>query len=211
MHCYGIHACTRPPLRATFGGALANWLWWRCFFLIQLPLGVLAALAAAVGLPDDRPAARERLRVDVPGVVLTLGWLSCLLVAVGLGQFWGWLDSAQVILWLVGFVLFFLAFLGWGALLSAPAIPTRILAVPRYVVALLNLDLYAINLYGVLGLLSGFMIDQRGYQWYQGGAALLAALPTMLGGVALYVTLGRRLGRKACLFAGLGVMALGTG
>jgi hypothetical protein len=178
--------------------------------LLQLPLGVLAALVAALLLPDDRPAVRNGLRVDVIGVVLTLGWLSCLLVAVGLGQLWGWLDSGQLIFWLIAFVLFFIAFLGWGALLSAPAIPTRILAVGRYVVALLTLDLYAINLYGVLSLLSGYLTDQRGYQWHQGATALLAALPGTLAGVALFAVVVGRVGRKTCLLAGLVVMALGT-
>jgi MFS family permease len=211
MAVYGVIAFTGALLGAPIGGALAHWLTWRCLFLIQLPLGVLAALVAALLLPDDRPADRQPLRVDVLGVVLPLGWLGCLLVAVSLGHFWGWLDSGQMILWLAGFVLFFLAFLGWGALLSAPAIPTRLLALPCYVVALLTLDLYAINLYGVLGLLSGYLIDQRGYQWHQGGAALLAALPAMLAGVALFTLAGHRLGRRACLFSGLGVMVLGTG
>jgi DHA2 family multidrug resistance protein len=210
MALYGVIAFSGALLGVPLGGAVTHWLSWRWLFFLQLPLGVLAALVAALLLPDDRPAARQSLRVDFLGVVLTLGWLSCLLVAVGLGQFWGWLDSSQVILWLVGFVLFFLAFLGWGALLSAPAIPTRILAVPRYVVALLTLDLYAINLYGLLGMLSGYMIDHRGYQWHQGSAALLSALPTMLAGVALYAVAVHRLGRRVCLFAGLCVMALGT-
>jgi MFS family permease len=210
MALYGVIAFSGALLGVPFGGAVTHWLSWRWLFLIQLPLGVLAALVAALLLPDDRPAARQPLRVDVLGMVLTLGWLSCLLVAVGLAHFWGWLDSAQVLLWLVGFVLFFLAFLGWGALLSAPAIPTRILAVPRYVVALLTLDLYAINLYGVLALLSGYLIDQRGYQWHQGGGVLLSALPPMLAGVAVFVFAGHRLGRRVCLFAGLGVMALAT-
>jgi MFS family permease len=210
MSVYGTIAFAGALLGAPVGGLITHYLGWRGLFLVQLPLGAATGLVAALALPDDRPAVRARPRVEVVGVVLTLGWLICILVVAAMGQYWGWLDSNEVVFWLAGFVLFFAAFLVWGAVVSAPAISTRTLGLPRYVLTLLLLDVYGINLYVVLSLVSGYLTDQRGYQWWQGSLVLLPALPAMLAGVLLSGWLSRWANRKVRLFAGLAVMAAGV-
>jgi MFS family permease len=210
MAVYGAIAFAGALLGGPAGGLVIHYLSWRWLFLLQLPLAAVTALVAALALPHDRPAARAPWRVEVVGVALTLGWLSCLVVAVDMGHFWGWFDSASFVLWLAGFVVLFAAFLVWGAAHSAPAISTRILAVPRYIAALVVLDLFCINIYSLISLLSGYMVGQRGYQWWQGSAVLATALPPMLASLLAALCLGRPSDAKPRLLAGLGVMALAT-
>jgi DHA2 family methylenomycin A resistance protein-like MFS transporter len=61
MTVYGVIACAGALLGAPRGGLLLHWLPWRGLFLLQLPLGVLAALAAAwVCLTTAPPCAAGR-------------------------------------------------------------------------------------------------------------------------------------------------------
>jgi MFS family permease len=206
MALYGSIAFAGALLGAPLGGLLTTWLSWRALFLFQAAAAAVAVLAAWWGLPDDRPAVRAPLRLDLVHVVLTLGWLICLTVVLDMGQFWGWLDSPKLVTWLAGFVVFFAVFVAWGLLRSEPLISLRLLLRPRYAAAITVLAIYASNIYVLIGMLSGYFIDLRRYQWWQGSALFAPLLPCMLAGV-LAGAWGKR---RLRLVLGLGIMALTT-
>src|SRR3954469_21415918 len=56
------------PLGPIVGGWLLQHVWWGSLFLINVPLGVLAAIGVAVLLPASREASPSP--IDVPGAVL---------------------------------------------------------------------------------------------------------------------------------------------
>lgn len=63
------------------GGLLTDLLSWRWVLLINVPIGALVLVAAAVGVVESRDRAAARRRLDLPGAVL---------VTVGLGAVvWG--------------------------------------------------------------------------------------------------------------------------
>lgn len=210
MSIYGTILFAGALLGAPLGGVLTSWFSWRALFLFQAPAGVLAALAAWRGLPDDRPAVRPRPWLDPVHFVLTPGWLTCLIVVVAMGQYWGWLDAPQLAAWLAGFVAFFLAFAAWGLLAPRPIFNLRPLLSPRYAVAFVLLSLYGISIYTLVGLLGGYLTDLRGYQWWQAGLVFLPALPCMLAAVLVGLWLGAPANRSWRLVGGLAVMALAT-
>ncbi|WP_281361696.1 MFS transporter [Acrocarpospora pleiomorpha] len=71
------------------GGLGYRWLFW-----IPMIITGLAALGAAVVIPDS--PARDRVRVPiVPGVLLA-GWLVALLLALSRGHAWGWNSSLTI-------------------------------------------------------------------------------------------------------------------
>ncbi len=197
-------------LGAPLGGLLTSWLSWRWVFLVQLPLGLLAAASAAWALPDCRPAVRAPLRLHFLDLVMTLGWFTCLTVVLDMGQYWGWLDSAQLVLWLAGFVLCAVAFVAWGVFCSGALIGLRLLSVPRYAAAIVVRSVYEVSLYVVIGLLSGYMINLRGYQWWQGSAVLAATLPPMLAALVFGQWVDAPANRPIRLTLGMGAMAWAT-
>ena len=210
MALYAVAAFVGALLGAPLGGLLTYWLSWRWMFLIQWPLGALALAIACWGLPNDRPADPRWPHLDVIHLAITLGWLVCLTVVLDMGQFWGWLDSPFLVPWLAGMVVLFAGFVAWGSLRAAPLISVRPLAQPRYALAFTVLLLVHVNVYVLIDLLGRYMIDLRGYQWWQGAAVLFASLPAVLAFICL--GLGRQGPSRGWhrLFLGLMVMALAT-
>jgi EmrB/QacA subfamily drug resistance transporter len=70
------------------GGLLVSWAGWRSIFYINVPIGILAYLAARIILPADEK--KQDAAFDYKGSVLfTLG-LICTLFAVNNGSLFGW-------------------------------------------------------------------------------------------------------------------------
>jgi MFS transporter, DHA2 family, multidrug resistance protein len=62
------------------GGALLELFSWHAAFLVNVPLMVFAALAAAAILPESRPA--QRGTIDAPGVVLSITGMAGVMYAI---------------------------------------------------------------------------------------------------------------------------------
>lgn len=77
-----------------FGGLLvtASWRW---VFLVNLPIGVLAIVAARRKVPDSRDANVTKLPDTIGAVLLTLG-VAALALAIVKGGDWGWSASQTV-------------------------------------------------------------------------------------------------------------------
>src|ERR1019366_1930712 len=210
MALYGIIIFAGALMGAPLGGLLVHWLSWRWVFLIHFPLGALVLLLAWVGLPDDRPAVRGPLRLDWIHLAMTLGMLLCVTVVLDMGQFWGWLDSPNLVAWLAGLVVLASGFVVWGIVMPTPLISLRPLACPQYAGALLVKIIYSINIYALIDLLSNYMVRMRGYQWWQGSVVLLSALVLMLAAVCAGLHFGTSANRKARLVIGLIVMTVAT-
>jgi EmrB/QacA subfamily drug resistance transporter len=79
----GVAAAAGPPL----GGLLVQ-ADWRLVFLVNVPIGLLAFVAARRTLREIRePGA---LRPDVAGAVLLVGAVAALVAAIVQGEDWGW-------------------------------------------------------------------------------------------------------------------------
>lgn len=78
-----LAAAAGPPL----GGALTQ-LTWRLVFLVNVPVGAVAFVAALRVLRESRHA--EGPRPDGPGAALLLGGVAALTLAIVQGPSWGW-------------------------------------------------------------------------------------------------------------------------
>jgi DHA2 family multidrug resistance protein len=131
-------------------------------------------------------------------------------VVLDLGQYWGWLASPQFVPWLAGLVISFSLFALWGTLASAPLINLRVLAKRNFTLGLAIKMLFSIDLLVLLSLLTGYMINLRGYQWWQASLVLAPACATMLCGIVLGALIGTDANRKLRIAVGLVVMSSGT-
>ncbi|WP_244187508.1 MFS transporter [Mycobacterium gastri] len=86
-----IAAGLGPPI----GGALIEASNWRWVFLVNVPLGIVAVLAARRSLVESRAAGRRRVP-DVRGAVLLATALGLLTLGLIKGPDWGWVSVATI-------------------------------------------------------------------------------------------------------------------
>jgi NTE family protein len=82
-------------LGPSLGGLLVTAANWRLVFLVNIPIGVAAALLARRRLAESRAPGRRRIP-DLPGTLLFAVAIGALVLGVVKGQDWGW-GSARVI------------------------------------------------------------------------------------------------------------------
>ncbi len=107
------------------GGILTGLASWRWVFFINVPLGVLAGVAATMYLREMRNKDATA-KLDVTGAVLVTGGLAAVIYAVVNTTTHPW-GSSRTLDWLVGGGALLVAFLLWEArVASHPLMPFRI-------------------------------------------------------------------------------------
>lgn len=78
------------------GGLLTDYLDWRWVLLVNVPVGAVVAVIAALWLRDDRDTTSRR-RLDVPGVVLVTGGVAALDFGISRTQGLGWVSAGSLV------------------------------------------------------------------------------------------------------------------
>jgi DHA2 family methylenomycin A resistance protein-like MFS transporter len=175
------------------GGVLTQVGNWPTIFFVNLPIGVLAFILALPSLSESRnPSARQ---IDLPGQVLVIGGLTCLVVALIESSSQGW-TSPSILGLLAGAVVLLAAFLLVETRVREPLIPLQLFGIRVFSgVSLLMLILTC----GTAG--SVFFLAQY-FQGVQGFSVLDAGLRTLPLSVAIFLTAplaGRLAGRIGVL------------
>ena len=102
-----------PILGPVLGGVVLTWLSWHWLFLINVPIGIVAIVLAALLLHDDRPDAQSRPRLDIAGLLAIGGGLTALLLALTNTATEGGVAHARVIIPLVIGAVLIAGFLAW--------------------------------------------------------------------------------------------------
>ncbi len=104
----GIMLFLGPALGPTLGGALIEAAGWRAIFLINVPVGALAAVAVRLVPAALAPPRSPGARFDLPGLVLLAAGLTGLLFGASQGAAAGWTSAvtlASVVTWAAVFLL----------------------------------------------------------------------------------------------------------
>jgi DHA2 family multidrug resistance protein-like MFS transporter len=189
----------------TVGGVLLNHFWWGSVFLVNVPIAVVAIVAALVLMPESRGPAR---RPDPLGAILTLVGMSAVVWAIISIPAKGW-SSAQVIGAFVGGALTLAAFAIWERRIEHPMVPLAIFRDRNFSGASFSVVLLSFTAGGLLLALTQYLQFVLGYSPLKAGLALLpyavaAALFNTLG-----ATLGKKLSDRTLIVAGLLVVAAG--
>jgi len=72
------------------GGVLVQLTSWRAVFLVNVPVGLIAAALAPAVLGRKNQVARNRIRLDIRGALLITGAVTLVVVAVSQGVVLGW-------------------------------------------------------------------------------------------------------------------------
>lgn len=211
MALYGMAVYLPALAGAILGGMLTAWYSWRWIFFLNWPLGAWIAATAWRVLPDDRDRLPERpAPFDLIGFTLLLAWIITMSVVLDMGQYWGWVNSPYFVPWLVGLVLAFAGFVGWGIFAAQPLIDLRPFGLRNFGLGVAVKALFSINLYVLIGMLAGYMIGLRSYQWWQSGLVLLPGLITMTAAILGGIAIGTNRNRRPRMLLGLAVMIVAT-
>ena len=188
---------TSSTLGPVLGALLTQQFGWRAIFLINLPLGVLAA-AFALRIPYHAPPERARFRVDVAGVTLFgLSTLSLLFALSSAGHRFGFIDWRLYAV--VAFALACLVALAfWEKRAADPVIPVRLLASPVIWRSNIVVACFAAALFGSVLYLPLYLQLGRGFGI---GASGMLLLPITLSLAASATLTGRRIARTGKLTA----------
>ncbi len=199
---WGVASLVGPLL----GGLVADGLSWRWVFYLNLPAGLVAALAIGRGLPRDEPGPR-RVRVDGVGIA----FFSLAMAALLLGLIEGGRRSAWLKLESGGLVLVGLALLVWFVRVerraAEPVVPLGLFAIPMVRAAVATGLLSSMAMFGAIAYVPLYLQAVVGHSATQAGFLLT---PFVLGWVVCSVagaTLALRVGYRPVVVTGMAALA----
>jgi EmrB/QacA subfamily drug resistance transporter len=209
MGLYGLGVVVAPAVGPTLGGYLVEYQTWPLIFFINVPIGILGAVAAVLVLP--RFPGWVGRRFDVLGFLTVAGGLFALLLALSKGgqQDWGW--GSYRILGLFTFGVLSLAlFVVIELEVADPILDIRVFRYGAFSHSLLLITVLSIVLFTVLLYIPQFLQVDQGWGAFDAGLALLPQALVM--GVLMPIA-GRvydRIGPRWLATIGLVVTAVGT-
>lgn len=192
----------------TLGGFLTDHYSWRAVFYVNLPVGLIAAIAIWMEFPSFRPHGVER-KIDFAGVVALILCLVPLLLALTWVTDYGW-TSTRVESLLVFSAVMLAAFLFAETRASEPLIPLVLFRNPIIAICSIASFVLGMGMFGIIIYLPLFMQGVMGVSATQSGSLLT---PLMMSAVVGSVGAGQftsRAGKyKILAFAGSILIALG--
>jgi EmrB/QacA subfamily drug resistance transporter len=207
MGMYGLGIVVAPAVGPTLGGYLVEYVDWRLIFFINVPVGVLGAVAAVMLLPRF-PGGRAG-RFDVLGFLTVATGLFSLLLALTEGQDWGWTSYRVLILLTLG-VLSLALFVIIELEVDEPLLDLHVFRYWPYTNSLLLISVLSVGLFGVLFYIPLFLQQAQGMGAFEAGLLLLPQALVM--GVLMPVA-GRlydKIGPRWPAVIGLSIVAIGT-
>jgi len=178
---------------------------WRLTFLINVPIGLVAAFAAPRLLAESES---RRGQLDLPGAITgTLGLVSLVYGITRAGQkAYGWGDSGTIGFLLAGVALLAL-FITVERRVSHPLLPLRILANRTRATAFIAMMIVPAAMFAMFFFLSQFIQNVMGYSPLQAGVAFLPFPFAMVFGATLSSKLMNKLDPR--YLAGTGTILAG--
>jgi EmrB/QacA subfamily drug resistance transporter len=170
MGLYGLGIVGAPAIGPALGGYLVEYVDWRLIFYINVPIGILGAVAAVLVLQRiPRVAGR---RFDVLGFLTVAGGLFALLLATSEGENWGW-GSYRILGLLTYSVLSLALFVVIELEVADPLLDIRIFRYWPFTNSLLLISVLSVVLLGVLFYIPQFLQVAQGWGAFDSGLTLL--------------------------------------
>lgn len=204
---YGLGIVFAPAIGPTLGGYLVEYVSWRLVFFINVPVGVLGLIAAAVALPKFARAPTRPF--DVWGFITVASGLVALLLAFSEGQSWGW-SSYRVLILMVGGFLMLALFVTIELEVDHPLLDLRVFHSTAYTTSLIIMSVMMTGMFATLFYIPLFLQVGQGYQALNTGLLLL---PQALVMAVLMPVSGRlydKIGPRWLVVSGLLVAAVGS-
>ncbi|GGK84056.1 MFS transporter [Sphaerisporangium melleum] len=189
----------------TLGGFLLEHYWWGSVFLLNVPIAVVAVIAAVLLMPESRGPARP---TDPLGALLSTAGMTALVYAVIAAPRAGW-GSAEAVIAVVVAVVGLGAFVLWERRSDHPMLPLRLFRDRDFGGASFSIVLMSFGTGALLLMLTQYLQFVLSYGPMRAGLALLpyAVAAALFNGVG--AGLGQRVSNRLLIGGGMAVMAAG--
>jgi len=207
MGLYGLGIVFAPGVGPTLGGYLVEYVDWRLIFYINVPIGILGAIAAMVVLPKF-PATPGR-PFDLPGFLCIGTACFALLLAVSEGQQWGWTSYPVLILIAAGVNLLAL-FVIIERQVEQPLLSLQTFAYRPFVISLLLMAIVYTGLFSSIYLIPLFLQNVQGITPWNTGLTLMPQALVMAVLTPSAGWLFDKIGARNLVIIGMAINGIGT-
>lgn len=207
MSFIGLPLMLGPALGPTLGGYLVQYVDWRLIFYINVPVGILAVIAASRVLHSSPTNTSQRL--DPWGIALVGIGSASLLLGIDNGPTLGW-GSTEVVVELTIGLICLAAFVVVELSTDQPLLELRLFRSAQFSIAIFTTLIVQIGLFGGTFLLPVFLQDLRGLGAMETGMLLI---PQSIAVALIMPISGRifdRMGPRVVLVPGLILLAYST-
>ncbi len=182
-----------PILGPTLGGWITDSYSWRWIFYINLPVGILAMLAAQWLVEDPPYIQRNKsATIDYVGFGLLAVWLATLQILLDKGQEADWFGAVWVRWFTLTSLLSFAGFIWWQLKTEHPLVDLKVFKNRNFTLGLILMTTLGAILYGTTAQIPLFLQTLMGYPALQSGYAMSPR------GIAAFITtffVGRLVGK----------------
>ena len=188
------------------GGFLLEHFWWGSVFLVNIPVVIVAIFLQWYFVPESKDPNAERL--DVPGFLLSISFVSLLVYTIIEGPHRGW-ASGETLAGFAGTAVLVLAFIVHENRTEHPLLDIRVFRNMRVTAATSSIFIAFFSLFGFTFLVTQYFQFVRGYDPLESG---LHTLPFAIGAgitAPLAARFALRFGPRRVVPVGLLFMGLG--
>jgi DHA2 family multidrug resistance protein len=204
---YGIPLMLGPAIGPTLGGYLVQYVDWRFIFYINVPIGILAVIAASRVLRES--PRREGQTLDIWGIGLVSVGSAALLLGIDNGPTDGWGSTtvvAQIAIGLICLVAFVVVELS----IKQPLLELRLFKSLNFSSALFVTLIVQVGLFGAVFLLPLFLQNLRGLGAMETGMLMIPQALTVSLVMPISGRIFDRFGPTVLLVPGLALLAFAT-
>jgi len=188
------------------GGVITEHISWNWIFYVNVPIGVLAVIAAIVVVPESRDTSREQ-RLDLPGLVTSAVGLFALVYALIEAHSYGW-TSARILGLFAIAVVALAAFVLLEMHQRVPMLDLSLFRNGTFAGANLVAILVTLAMFGIFVFFPIYMQTFRGWSPIQAGAALLPWTLMVVIFAPIAGKLSDRVGSRWLMAGGMTVVAI---
>ncbi|MBW2603020.1 MAG: DHA2 family efflux MFS transporter permease subunit [Deltaproteobacteria bacterium] len=170
MGVYGIGATFGPAIGPTLGGYLADHFSWHLIFYINIPIGLIGMVLAAIILQPDKH--KKKVHFDILGFITMSVFLGSLLAALSQGQREGWSSFYILTLFIVA-AFGLVTFLWAERVAKEPFIDLSVYKTFAHTMATLVFIIQGFGLYGSTFLIPLYFESMLDYTALQAGLLML--------------------------------------
>ncbi|NCO66168.1 MAG: MFS transporter [Solirubrobacter sp.] len=189
----------------TLGGFIVHNFGWRWIFFVNIPIGIIASIMAAFILKESKLPTVKRF--DFAGATMAFLALFSVLLALSMGDKWGWRSSSTIGL-LLAAVVFAAAFLYFENKVEEPMLDLSLFRIRLFTTANISALINYASLFIATFLTPFYLRDVFGESIQTTGLAL-TVIPLFIGLVApISGTLSDKIGSRMLSSLGLTINAL---
>ncbi|MEA5602795.1 DHA2 family efflux MFS transporter permease subunit [Nostoc sp. UHCC 0252] len=210
MSIFGLGMLVAPALGPVLGGYLADTLTWRSIFLINVPIGLIAAVMVFRFIHDSPYLKKPQGKFDWSGLIALVIGLSSLQYVLENGQRLNWFDSTLIIVLLIVGVSA-IAYLVWWELVNpSPIMDLSLFRNRTFALGNIITFLAGFSLFGVLFISPVFLSQVLKYDSLTIGMLLMPGPVATALIMPLTGVLANRLDARMLLAIGIAFSAGGT-